>query len=827
MNLGNLNISLGLDLSEIDKAANKVKKALEPTRKSIESLGKGMSTFITGPILAATAGLTALAKKTADYGDRVDKMSQRLGMSTTAFQEWDYVLSQNGSSIEGLQAGMRTLSQRMDEGVKGTGAGAEVFAKLGVSISTTTGELRKQEDVFADAVRGFQAMEAGVEKTALAQKLFGRSGAELLPLLNAQSGSVDELREKARELGLVMGGDAISASVKFTDQLDTLKRQFSAVGMEVGATFLPILTDHVVPALQDHVIPAIRSAAQTISGLITWFSNLPAPAKGVIAAVIGVAAAMGPVLLVVSKVIGAVAPLIKLLGSFKVVLAAVTGPVGIAVVAIGALAAAGVYLYKNYEEVREALDDVWKTIKNTVSIVTREIRVVIEGFIATGKALWDRFGSDILVVVQRAFQNIASVVSIVLNTINGVFKAFVAVIQGDWEGAGNALKTSGQKIWNGLANLVINTVDTILAAVQRLATSVPLIGDRMAGSIGNARVALAALRPVVDNAQEGVNSLAATTGALAEEQEKVEQTTASVNEELKNTEERARAAAAEIKAVTAAIMEARRALGSGKGYGQTGNSNFNKERNFLGREVQVIKPEQTARMNTAIQQSAAVFSQVRQSMEADMRGMVGTGNWWTKTMADLYYRMGDATTMMAHSIKNGFDDAAADFLGGVGEMLAGTSDFSSVISSLLGSLADMAIRVGRIAIGVGLAVEGIKKALQSLNPIAAIAAGAALIAIGSWAKSALAKAASKESGSQPVVRRAFGGPVRPNQDIIVGERGPEVLRLGQSTAGYVVPNSRLQSQQGQIIENKIYLDGRELRQALGRSEKIDRRLGAI
>ena len=96
---------------------------------------------------------------------------------------------------------------------------------------------------------------------------------------------------------------------------------------------------------------------------------------------------------------------------------------------------------------------------------------------------------------------------------------------------------------------------------------------------------------------------------------------------------------------------------------------------------------------------------------------------------------------IAQAISQGFDDAIATFLEGIGSMVAGTKNAKDVSKAVMGTLADMAIRVGKIAIGTGAAIKGIEKALLSLNPYAAIAAGAALIALGSWAKSSLQSAA--------------------------------------------------------------------------------------
>ena len=131
---------------------------------------------------------------------------------------------------------------------------------------------------------------------------------------------------------------------------------------------------------------------------------------------------------------------------------------------------------------------------------------------------------------------------------------------------------------------------------------------------------------------------------------------------------------------------------------------------------------------------------------------------------------------IARAISHGIDQAVGSFVEGIAKMANGTASAKDISKAVMGTLADLAIRVGKIAIGTGAAVEGIKRALQSLNPIAAIAAGAALIALGTWAKSSLASAANGGGGGgsfnentsignfqTPRIEQSYGGEA-PRQD---------------------------------------------------------------
>jgi hypothetical protein len=118
---------------------------------------------------------------------------------------------------------------------------------------------------------------------------------------------------------------------------------------------------------------------------------------------------------------------------------------------------------------------------------------------------------------------------------------------------------------------------------------------------------------------------------------------------------------------------------------------------------------------------------------------------------------------------------------GIGDIAAGTGNMQTVLSGILGTVAGMMSQLGKLAVGTGLAVEGIKKALESLNPIAAIAAGVALLAL---SRVVSARAASiGQAGQDRLPAFANGGLVTSPTLGMFGEAGPEAL----------IPKKRLDS----------------------------------
>ena len=246
----------------MDKVDSKAEKTGGKFGKFAKVVGGG-ALAIGAATAAAGASLYGMATSSAETTDRIDKLSQKIGMSRQGFQEWDFIMSQSGGSVEGLQMGFKTLVNQVDQAVEGTGKGAEAFKKLGVSVKDTNGKVKDQETIFEESVRALQNMEEGTEKAKLANELFGRSGSEMMPLLNGAAGSVEEMKKQAHELGLVMSDDAVDAGVAFTDTIDQLERSFKTAVAQIGVEAMPVIT-----AFADFIIDSMPTIQAVMRGFM-------------------------------------------------------------------------------------------------------------------------------------------------------------------------------------------------------------------------------------------------------------------------------------------------------------------------------------------------------------------------------------------------------------------------------------------------------------------------------------------------------------------------------------------------------------------------------
>lgn len=240
MNLFDLMAKITLDSSEYERGLDDSEKKASNFGSNLKK-GLGTAAKIGGAAIGTiTAGTAALgtvmvngAAKVASYGDNIDKMSQKMGISATAYQEWDAILQHSGTSIDGMQRAMLTLSNAAEKG-------SDAFEKLGLTQEQVAS--MNQEELFAATITGLQNMEAGTERTALAQKLLGGAVKELGPLLNTSAEETEAMRQRVHELGGVMSDEAVKASAAYQDSLKDMSTSLDGLKRGIFAEFMPGIT---------------------------------------------------------------------------------------------------------------------------------------------------------------------------------------------------------------------------------------------------------------------------------------------------------------------------------------------------------------------------------------------------------------------------------------------------------------------------------------------------------------------------------------------------------------------------------------------------------
>ncbi|MEA5031989.1 MAG: hypothetical protein VB025_07545 [Sphaerochaeta sp.] len=230
--------------------------ALKKVKGVLATVGIGVG------IATTVKGINNLIKGTASYTDRVDKLSQKVGLSRKSFQEWDFIFSDLGGSVENLETGIKTLSMAVDEAANGNKVYQSYLDRLKVSIYDTNGAVKSQEQLFNEVFTALANVENETERTNLATKLLGRSATDLAPALNAGAEEIENLRNRAYELNTVLDDTTINIGVNFGDQVDRMKRALQTASARAIAPFMDDLAD-LATAFSDNVIPSIEKFMTT------------------------------------------------------------------------------------------------------------------------------------------------------------------------------------------------------------------------------------------------------------------------------------------------------------------------------------------------------------------------------------------------------------------------------------------------------------------------------------------------------------------------------------------------------------------------------------
>lgn len=245
--VGSVKYAVELDDTKLDQQADKTEKTI--TSKLGGAFGKAAGAIAAGT--AAVAGGVAIAGKAmismagdvSKTGDEIDKMSQKIGISAQAYQEWAYVFERSGADVNNLQTGMKTLSSVIADAAAGSEGAAAKLSAVGISIEEI-GAL-SQEDQLALVISRLQEMEGGAERTAAASDLLGRSATDMAAVLNMTAEDTQALIDETHEYGMLMSDEAVAASAAYQDSLTKMQHTMDGLKNGLATALLPGLIEVV------------------------------------------------------------------------------------------------------------------------------------------------------------------------------------------------------------------------------------------------------------------------------------------------------------------------------------------------------------------------------------------------------------------------------------------------------------------------------------------------------------------------------------------------------------------------------------------------------
>lgn len=271
--LARLVVRLEADSLKFQKELDAAKRKLSGFESSASKTAKQIGTVLGGAAVAAATGLAVMAKRAIDVADDMSKAAQKIGVTTESLSQLRFAADLAGVSSGALDKSLQKLNRSMSEAaVNTTSKAAMAFKALGVEVENADGSLRSSDDVLSDLSDRFAGMRDGATKTALAMDVFGKSGADLIPLLNGGAKAIAEARAEADALGQTIDGKAAKAAEQFNDNLSRLSKVMSGAVSQATQALIPLManmSDEIVKAAKDADV--MRGASET---LVTGFRLL-------------------------------------------------------------------------------------------------------------------------------------------------------------------------------------------------------------------------------------------------------------------------------------------------------------------------------------------------------------------------------------------------------------------------------------------------------------------------------------------------------------------------------------------------------------------------
>lgn len=313
---------------------DKLQGISDATGKAAEAT-KGLSTAAG----AAAVGMLGMAANAASNADDLATLANQTGFTVEELQKMQYASAFVDVSMESMTGSVTKLTKNM-------ASGSKVFDELGISITDANGNMRDATDVWYEALDALGKVENETERDQLSMELFGKSAMEMAGIVDDGGAALKQLGTEAEETGLILSGDAVASAVAFNDQIDKLKGTATQAFFSAGA------------ALAETLVPALENLVNIITQVLTWFGNLDGSTQAFIVTVLALVAAISPILGIVSALTGAAAAL-------NVAMLPMIATIGGIVLAVGAAVAAGVYLYQNWDTIKQKASELWSNIQTT------------------------------------------------------------------------------------------------------------------------------------------------------------------------------------------------------------------------------------------------------------------------------------------------------------------------------------------------------------------------------------------------------------------------------------------------------------------------------
>ena len=686
-----------------------------------------------GNNLATTEGeIVQMSLRLAAAGNQV-------GMTQAEIMSFSGALSSVGIAAEAGGTAFSRVMTQMQLAVETNSDKLKSFASVaGMSADEFSAAFR---DNASGAIISFieglgRANEQGVSTIKVLDDM-GISEIRMRDALMRAAGAGDLFRDSlemgsaAWEENIALTTEAEQRYATTESRLKMLRNTLTEVGMQFGELLLP----------------AVQRVSDSLKGMLERVNSLDPSIKKAIVSISGIAVAIGPVSLAIGK-------LLQMLPAIKIAFTAMTGPIGIAVAAI---AGAVTLIIANWDSIKEYFTTgegagVFNTVKEMATVLKDDLKRAFEDIKKVVMYVWDAMGSDIIKVIRNSVSTITAVVEVLVNTFRNVVQILDGIFRLDFKSALNGLTRLFTDIFAGIGKITANTLSGISSS---LAGFFDLIGlDKWAEG----------LRSFSEKMKPSVSAVAEEVTKVAETAEETTDAIKELGDEASITfaglVESADEAASSFKDGSSIYELVRRTsdeitvlnnklegLRSGAIVVQNVKKEIEETENKvkeLSAALNLLTGDRDLNLNLKIQSGAAALAGT--TLMQDLSPVI-TPQVDTSLIKDAMGDISQGISIMTINISDMLTQGLTDIFGAVSDaIMTGDSVMSALGASLLGTLGGILVDLGQMTLGVGIGIEAVKKALTSLNPVAAIAAGAGLIALGSLFSAGARKLGSSMGG---------------------------------------------------------------------------------
>jgi hypothetical protein len=427
---------LASKIGGLGNAASKVQGGIRGLAGAAGGLGGALGALVPA---VSVAGMAALAKGAIDTADDFAKMSAKTGASVEQLSKFKQAADLGGSSIEEVGNSMLKLNRALGTG---EGPAIEALKTLGINANNANGKLKSTDAIMLEVADKFKAMPDGANKSALAMELFGKSGANMIPMLNGGSKAIDGLNA-------TMTTKFAKAAEVFNDRITTIQAKLMELGVQ----------------LADVLMPVFNGLMSLIETIVSAIGGLPGPIQAIILSVVALTA----VLVILAPAISAIISIAGVLAGLKIGAtiagwAALAGP---AITAIGA-AFSGLLAFLTGTLLPGLLAFFSGPVGWTVLAVAAVVAMVVlfrKPLTDFAAWLWE-WGKPISSFWAGLWNGLVNVVNTAATTIKSVFT-----------GVGTAIKA----VLNGVLRGVFGAVNGAIANINGLINRANALSARVKG----------------------------------------------------------------------------------------------------------------------------------------------------------------------------------------------------------------------------------------------------------------------------------------------------------------------------------------------------------